>query len=396
MKILFVAIPSSIHSARWVNQFAKKNWELYLYPSVDFVSPHPEFNRKIIFLKNNLVYRPIIFQKKTILKSCYALIYNQTMFLFIFLTKLFLPFFKLIFFVLTIKHINPDYIHSLEFQHAGYQVLEVKKIFNFLHWKFPKWIATNWGSDIYLFGKEKYHAEKISEILKYCDRYSCECSRDVCLAKKFGFRGKILPIIPNSGGFDLSKIQSDLKRNWIPPSRRTKIMVKGYEGWSGRARLALEAILKCKKIIRNYEIIIHSIAYNPELLPKIQKLVNEGLMVRVVKNQISHREMLKLYGEARIAIGISISDAISTAVLEAMVMGAFPIQSNTSCAGEWFVDGKSGILVPSDNIKKLTDAISKSLKDDDFVDKAAKINWKIAKKRLDAKIIEKEAVKFYQ
>jgi hypothetical protein len=40
-------------------------------------------------------------------------------------------------------------------------------------------------------------------------------------------------------------------------------------------------------------------------------------------------EILKLHGRPRISISLSISDAISRSVLEAMVMGAFPIQRMT-------------------------------------------------------------------
>ena len=50
----------------------------------------------------------------------------------------------------------------MEFQSAGYFVAEAKKRFS---GKFPKWIATNWGSDIYLFGQLKAHEKKIKEVI---------------------------------------------------------------------------------------------------------------------------------------------------------------------------------------------------------------------------------------
>jgi hypothetical protein len=88
----------------------------------------------------------------------------------------------------------------MEIQAAGYMTLEVKR--RFLD-KFPPWIVTNWGSDIYLFGRLPEHEKKIREVLYGCDYYTCECERDIALSKEFGFKGRILPVFPNTGGFDL-------------------------------------------------------------------------------------------------------------------------------------------------------------------------------------------------
>jgi glycosyltransferase involved in cell wall biosynthesis len=59
----------------------------------------------------------------------------------------------------------------------------------------------------------------------------------------------------------------------------------------------------------------------------------------------THQEMLSMNGKARISITLNISDGVSTSLLEAIVMGAFPIQSYTACANEWVEDGKTGLLV---------------------------------------------------
>jgi hypothetical protein len=39
------------------------------------------------------------------------------------------------------------------------------------------------------------------KLLVLADIYSCECQRDVALAKSLGFNGRVLPIIPNAGEF---------------------------------------------------------------------------------------------------------------------------------------------------------------------------------------------------
>src|SRR5208282_406757 len=73
-----------------------------------------------------------------------------------------------------------------------------------------------------------------------------------------------------------------------------------------------------------------------------------GIPVELIPS-CSHEEMLRWHGRARVSIGLSISDAISTSFLEAIMMGSFPIQSNTSCANEWIKCGESGSLVPPED-----------------------------------------------
>ena len=61
-----------------------------------------------------------------------------------------------------IEELKPDLIHSMEFQHAGYLVLGAR---DRISGPFPAWLATNWGSDIYYFGRNPEHALQIPTAL---------------------------------------------------------------------------------------------------------------------------------------------------------------------------------------------------------------------------------------
>jgi len=63
-------------------------------------------------------------------------------------------------------------------------------------------------------------------------------------------------------------------------------------------------------------------------------------------------------------------------------MGAFPIQTGTSCADEWLESGRSGFIVPP-QVEEIAVWIRRALEDDMLVDMAAVINWKICLERLD-------------
>jgi hypothetical protein len=288
-----------------------------------------------------------------------------------------------------IDKIKPDIIHSLEIQHSAYLTLEAKKIFE---GKFPPWIVTNWGSDIYLFGRLSEHEPKIRDVLATCDYYSCECQRDVELAKSFSFKGEILPVFPNTGGFDLEKISK--LRQTGPTSKRHMIMLKGYQGWAYRALVGLRALERCADLLKGYTIAIYLAGQDVQIAAELF-MHSTGIPIKIIP-RTSHEEILKYHGQARISIGINISDSISTSFLEALVMGSFPIQTWTSCANEWIEDGKTGILVPPEDPDVIEKAIRHALTDDDLVNQAAEENWKTAVERLDRLKLKNKTIDFYK
>ena len=79
-----------------------------------------------------------------------------------------------------------------------------------------------------------------------------------------------------------------------------------------------------------------------------------------------------------------------------MLMGVFPIQSNTSIADEWLINGETGILVPPEDPDIIEQAIRKSLNDDELVDKAALINYNLIKEKLNYNDIQHSVVKMYE
>jgi glycosyltransferase involved in cell wall biosynthesis len=105
--------------------------------------------------------------------------------------------------------------------------------------------------------------------------------------------------------------------------------------------------------------------------------------------------MLDLNKIARISITTNLSDGLPNSFLEAMIYGAFPIQSNTSNANEWIQVGVSGFLVPPNDPEIIEKAIRIALTDDNLVDNAALINHKLAKQKLDYKTIQNKAISIY-
>lgn len=387
MRLLIVAMANSIHTARWISQVADRGWDIHLFPSTDsFLDVHPEIGgvtfhhsgwrrrgpggRGVVFRGVSLRRRVEEVARRRVLERPDPDAAARRL-------------------AEVVRAVRPDIVHTLEIQHAGYLAFAARKL---LGGAFPPWIVTNWGSDIYLFGRLAEHEPRIREVLAACDYYSCECQRDVCLAKEYGLRGKVLPVFPNTGGFDLADA-ARLRRPGPVSARRT-IVLKGYQNWAGRALVGLRALARCADALSGYEVAVHSatpdVAISAELMGK-----EAGVPVRIVPRESPHREILALHGQARISIGLSMSDAISTSFLEAIVMGSFPVQSWTACADEWIEDGATGLLVPPEEPEAVERAIRRALADDGLVDRAAEENGRVAAERLDRSVLKPLAAGLY-
>ena len=386
MKILFVGMVDSVHVARWISQIGDQDWEIYLFP-VEWSVPNPEF-------RNLSIFGTKFFRVPYLDKSVRYIRWSSLSFyldkLNSFLTRGSSAVFQERALLYAIQRIKPDIVHSLEFQHAGYLTLKAKKK---LGSTFPTWIATSWGSDIYLFGRLPEHQGTIRQMMENCDYYSCECVRDLQLGRDMGFKGPLLPVLPSRGGFKTDRMLS--LRQPGPVSNRKTIMMKGYQGWAGRALVAFQALRRCLDVLQGYTLVLYAVVDDVKIAARLFEQ-ETGIPIKIIPPGSPEEEILRHFGNARIYIGLSISDGISTSLLEAMTMGAFPIQSCTACADEWIQDGKSGMIVPPEEPDEIANAIRRALTDDALVDEAATINTRTAQERLDYSVVQPQAVKIYQ
>ncbi|HEV2860186.1 MAG TPA: glycosyltransferase, partial [Pyrinomonadaceae bacterium] len=101
-------------------------------------------------------------------------------------------------------------------------------------------------------------------------------------------------------------------------------------------------------------------------------------------------------GRARVSIGLSISDGLSTSALEALIMGAFPVQSDTSCLCELVRCGEGALMVPPEDPTEVAAAIVRAATDDELVDRAAEQNARVAAERLSEAVVRPQVVGMYE
>jgi len=384
--LLLVAIPNSIHTARWIGQISDQGWDLHLFPSM-IGAPHPQIEN-VTF--HHVLHRERVSSNRDLPRAGIAPLTRVVHAAQRKVLAGMFPKWRAGQLARAIRALRPDIVHSMEIQGAGYLTLAAREI---VGRPFPPWIVTNWGSDIYLFGRLEQHQGRIRQVLEKCDYYSCECERDVALAREFGFTNTVLPVNPNSGGFDLDSLEP--VRRGVSTSGRRIIMLRGYQGWAGRALVGLRALERCQDVLQGYRVVIYSAA--AEVVKAAELLTSRaGIATRILPAGTPHADILAFHARSRTSIALSISDAISTSLLEAMVMGSFPIQSSTACADEWVEHGVGGLIVPPEDPGIVEAAIRTALSDDALVDRAADLNWQVARDRLDGAALKQKAVNMYR
>jgi glycosyltransferase involved in cell wall biosynthesis len=381
MRVLFVGFSDSVHAAHWVSLVADQGWDLHFFPAEKNPHIHPDLRNVTVWSEVARRHSPDAHRSVRV-KGLWPAGLGERGHRY--LARL-APhrFDRAELLARVIARLRPDIVHSMELQHAGYLTLAAKSR---SRRPFPPWLASNWGCDIHLYGRLPEHRTRIVALLRECDFYSCECDRDVVLARQLGFTGEVLPVAPNSGGLDLATI-ARLGKDLSPSSRRV-IAVKGYHGHMHRAQVALHALALCADRLAGYQIRVFS-AHPRDIIEMQAQLVAQetGLDIELMP-RVSHEAMLHLHNSARLSISLSLSDGICTSMLEAMAMGSFPIQSWTACADEWIENGVSGFLVPPEDPDVIAERIRAALLGDELVDKAAARNADTIRRRADRATIQ--------
>jgi len=380
-KILIVCMLNSIHTATWLSRFKDQEIEFTLFPSTNFHFLHSEI--EALLNGSNVANYKI----KRGLPST-----RFTQYLEYLISKF--DFFPFNIFSRTnrlkrvIKYGNFEIIHALELQGAGYLLLENAKVIGS---RIDNVYLTNWGSDIYFFQKFDDDSKKINSLMEMASHYSAECIRDYELARRFGFKGEELPLVPNSTAFS----RSDLSKQQSSASTRNRIVVKTYGSTFGLGSLAIESVRDILQSFPKIRVTFYSVT--EDLLSLVQQLKSkhpDHIEYFTVRNPLSHEVLMQKFREARVYLGCSRSDGISTSFLEALASGCYPIQTDTSCAGEWVDLGAIASVIPTTK-EAAVDALKLALADDELVNRAQKANLKIAQTYLSQEYIKKQLEHFY-
>ncbi|NJY63607.1 glycosyltransferase family 4 protein [Salinimicrobium sp. CDJ15-81-2] len=284
-----------------------------------------------------------------------------------------------------IQEFKPDVVQSFVLYSAAYPILSIMKNYPQI-----KWIYSAWGNDLFFRQQQEDELDKIKTSLPNFDYMFADCNRDGQLAVKLGFQGKYLGTFPGGGGYDLDYFH----KYCTPIHDRDIILVKGYQGKLGRAIYIIKSIIALKKELSNYRVIIFGC--DNELEEMLEGEKGNWPNIEILK-KISHEEVMKLMGQAKIYIGNCISDGMPNTLLEAIVMGAFPIQSNPGGAtAEIIQHAKNGYLIknPEDE-QEIKFHIQNALTKTGFLEVAVAYNNENVRPKLEREYIKEQVLKKY-
>lgn len=374
MKILFLSMPS-IHAVRWIENLKEAGNDLYWFdvlgkgnlPTTIPIQQITDWKkRKLQYIKGEHFLsknRPRLYDK---IKPFLEVTANQK-------------------FEQLLQEIKPDVVHSFEMQSCSYPILDTMQ-------KYPKikWMYSCWGSDLFYYQHQAKHQARIKMVLKRINYLHTDCERDFTIAKELGFKGKHVGIIPGGGGYDLSQY----KTLSVPFAQREIILVKGYHHLFGRALNVIKALELLKEEIKQYKIVVfgaHKVVND--------YVVNRNLAFKVYdRDALQNEEVLKLMGQSLIYIGNNISDGTANTLLEAIVMGAFPIQSNPgNVSAEIIEHGVNGFLIKDpENIDYIASLMIQAIENKEMLVQAQKHNKKIALEKLEYSLNQQKVIALYR
>lgn len=238
-----------------------------------------------------------------------------------------------------IAQTNPALIHAVELQHAGY--VAARALRTLQPNNRPPLSIVNWGSDIFWFQKFSRHRKKLSNLLAIANVYSCECNRDVELAKDLGFAGVSLSPSPNCGGIE--SIHHELSK---PLAERNTIAIKGYSRFVGKAHWFLFAWLMRNPKLKGASLEIFSASILCRVLGTLIARRNRNITVRSYSpGSLNQKEMADLFQRSRAYVGFSQSDGLSTSLLEALSAGTICSQTSSACIEDLTQSGFSLIAL---------------------------------------------------
>lgn len=375
-RVFVVAMADSVHTARWLSQFANQNIFILLFPSSPHRRIHPiikelsENNSNILRVQiapwMHILALPLWFidrltPLRTRSRILRYLIDNQ----------------------------RPQILHGMETQNAGYLIAETIPHLQHL----PTVYHSIWGSDLFWFRQLPKHRSKIHDVLSKTDALSTECKRDIDLAKEFGFKGRLLPTIPASGGLDSDFVAGLEKLNL--PSHRSRIMVKGYSGFTGRSLTAIEVLEQMSDELKSFDIHVYSASLRTRWRVFRVRRRSTLKITTHKKHALSHSEVMSMLRESRLSLSISLSDGFPGSLREAMIAGCFPIESKYSCGSEWTIAGKSALFVDPRDTSEIIGAIRIAISDDALVDDAASTNFRLASESFSKAAVATKIKNYY-
>jgi glycosyltransferase involved in cell wall biosynthesis len=289
-----------------------------------------------------------------------------------------------------LKEVKPDVVHSFALQISCLPIIDVMNKYLAM-----KWIYSSWGSDIYFRKDIGITNVEFKKCLKRIDFLITDNKRDFRIAINKGFENNFLGVFPGNGGVDY--IEKEIENSL---SKRNIILIKGYNDEIGKGLNIIKAIsTDLIFLLKNFTIVVFGCD------DKVFTYINNNKKFENLKFKLYHKkdflpndELIKLMGKSYIYVANSKSDGIPNALLEAMGMGAFPIQSNPGGVTEEVIEhAKNGLLISNPNdVQEIKELIKSAMIKKEMVKNAFYINTEKFQNQYNRGKVKNEILALYE
>ena len=291
-----------------------------------------------------------------------------------------------------IRSWRPDIIHSLPLHTGGKLTRKALERIPISQW--PRWIASSWGSDVYVGLDDPVARPNIEFILRHCDGFMADCRRDLRLASEAGLRPEkiaFLESVPGNGGIDVDRFAT--LRSWSA-ARNLILVPKAFEReHANRTFTVLEALRLAGDVLDGYE--VHLLMASKSVRNWLRKMP-ESLQRRChCREKVPQPELFEMLSRTRLMVAPSLSDGTPNVMLEAMAAGALPVVSPLESILEWVEDGRNGLLAHALYPEQIAAAVRRGIKDDPLFESAKVLNWEIIRMRANRNTVRGQVLEYY-
>jgi glycosyltransferase involved in cell wall biosynthesis len=344
MKICYLADAQNIHIQRWAEYFAKKGYEVHIISFAKFS------DRKIKDI-NLHTLRSFPYQIRIIsfmINSGNALIKIKKL----------------------IKEISPDILHAHFITDYG---------FYGAYADFHPFIASAWGSDILILPYKSMAWRFLAKIcLKKADLITSVSKHLTDKLLSLGVSKK--KIIQFHWGVDINKFNQNVEPIIFKDKQEYTVISTRHLYPIYNIELLLRAVPHVILEIEKVKFLIVGEGPRRKKLMELAKNLGVEGYIRFI-GRIPHEELPRYLVSSEVYVSTSLSDSLGVSNLEAMACGCFPILTDIPASRDWIKNGINGFLVPTNEPKKLANAIIDAIKNENLRIAAKIQNWKIVKEK---------------
>jgi glycosyltransferase involved in cell wall biosynthesis len=285
-----------------------------------------------------------------------------------------------------VSKLKPDVVHALRVPFEGMLAENTPP-------SIPL-IVSIWGNDLTFHTRTSpLMALHTRRTLKRADGLLADASRDLPLARQWGFREDIPELVlPGNGGLDLDKLKVILEEKGLPfllpEGRPIYVNSRGFRPGSVHQDIFFKSLPLVLKKIPGAFFVCTAMQGQPqaERWVKDLKLGEHVLLLPFLPQE----QLWRLYSRAQIYVSLSSHDGIPNTYLEALACGCFPVAGDIASIREWMENGVNGLLVDPRDPQQAADAMIRAVMDESLRFGALKKNYEMIRVRAEVEGVRKK------